>query len=201
MAFSEYKDVGQVQIEFNIKLEDEDFVFANSVDPPELFRREFEFTLENLPVFTSEGARTEAVIFPILREVYKNYNDKFILWIQKSFAYDAKLNGTPDYLIATKSPLGKTVLAKPLLGVVEAKKNDFEVGWAQCLAELVAIQKINADDETPIFGIVTDGERWQFGKFEKNLLTRHASSFVIDDLPELFGALHFIFQLISIDIK
>jgi hypothetical protein len=201
MAFSEYKDVGQVQIEFNIKLEDEDFVFANSVDPPELFRREFEFTLENLPVFTSEGARTEAVIFPILREVYKNYNDKFILWIQKSFAYDAKLNGTPDYLIATRSPLGKTVLAKPLLGVVEAKKNDFEVGWAQCLAELVAIQKINADDETPIFGIVTDGERWQFGKFEKNLLTRHASSFVIDDLPELFGALHFIFQLISIDVK
>jgi len=201
MAFSEYKDVGQVQIEFNIKLEDEDFVFANSVDPPELFRREFEFTLENLPVFTSERARTEAVIFPILREVYKNYNDKFILWIQKSFAYDAKLNGTPDYLIATRSPLGKTVLAKPLLGVVEAKKNDFEVGWAQCLAELVAIQKINADDETPIFGIVTDGERWQFGKFEKNLLTRHASSFVIDDLPELFGALHFIFQLISIDVK
>lgn len=201
MAFSEYKDVGQVQIEFNIKLEDEDFVFANSVDPPELFRQEFEFTLENLPVFTSEGARTEAVIFPILREVYKNYNDKFILWIQKSFAYDAKLNGTPDYLIATKSPLGKTVLAKPLLGVVEAKKNDFEVGWAQCLAELVAIQKINADDETPIFGIVTDGERWQFGKFEKNLLTRHASSFVIDDLPKLFGALHFIFQSISIDIK
>ena len=201
MAFSEYKDVGQVQIEFNIKLEDEDFVFANSVNPPELFRQEFEFTLENLPVFTSEGARTEAVIFPILREVYKNYNDKFVLWIQKSFAYDAKLNGTPDYLIATKSPLGKTVLAKPLLGVVEAKKNDFEVGWAQCLAELVAIQKINADDETPVFGIVTDGERWQFGKFEKNLLTRHASSFVIDDLPELFGALHFIFQLISIDIK
>ncbi len=201
MAFSEYKDIGQVQIEFNIKLDDEDFVFANSVSPPELFLQEFEFTLENLPVFTSEGARTEAVIFPILREVYKNYSDKFILWIQKSFAYDAKLNGTPDYLIATKSPLGKTVLAKPLLGVVEAKKNDFEAGWAQCLAELVAIQKINADDETPIFGIVTDGERWQFGKFEKNLLTRHASSFVIDDLPELFGALHFIFQSISINVK
>ena len=194
MAFSEYKDIGQVQVEFNIKLNQENFVFAKPVEPPPVFLQEFNFTLEKLPVFTSEGARTEAVIFPILREVYKDYSDKFVLWIQKSFAYDAKLNGTPDYLIATKSPLGKTVLAKPLLGVVEAKKNDFEVGWAQCLAELVAIQKINDDDETPVFGIVTDGERWQFGKFEKNLLTRHASSFVIDDLPELFGALNFIFQ-------
>ncbi|MDQ3129147.1 MAG: hypothetical protein M3Q99_00095 [Acidobacteriota bacterium] len=201
MAFSEYKDIGQVQVEFNIKLDEENFVFAKPVEPPPVFLQEFAFTLENLPVFTSEGARTEAVIFPILREVYKDYSDKFVLWIQKSFSYDAKLNGTPDYLIATKSPLGKTVLAKPLLGVVEAKKNDFEVGWAQCLAELVAIQKINADDETPVFGIVTDGERWQFGKFEKNLLTRHASSFIIDDLPELFGALHYVFQSISINIK
>ena len=201
MAFSEYKEIGQVQVEFNIKLDEENFIFANSVNPPELFLQEFEFTLENFPVFTSEGARTEAVIFPILREVYKDYSDKFVLWIQKSFAFDAKLSGTPDYLIATKSPLGKTVLAKPLLGVVEAKKNDFEVGWAQCLAELIAIQKLNVEDEITVYGIVTDGERWQFGRLEKNLFTRHASSFGIDDLPELFGALHFVFQAISVNIK
>ncbi len=201
MAFSEYKDIGQVQIEFNIKLKDESFVFAEAVPPPEIFLRELEFTRENLPIFTSEGARTEAIIFPILREVYKDYSDKFVLWIQKSFTYNAKLNGTPDYLIATKSPLGKTVLAKPLLGVVEAKKNDFEVGWAQCLAELVAIQKLNDDEETSVYGIVTDGERWQFGKFQQNLLTRQISGFTIDDLPQLFGALHFVFQSISVSVK
>lgn len=201
MAFSEYKDIGQVQVEFNIKLEETDFVFADSVNPPEIFLREFEFTRENLPVFTSEGARTEAVIFPILREVYKDYSDKFVLWIQKSVVYDTKLNGTPDYLIATKSPLGKTVLAKPLLGVVEAKKNDFEVGWAQCLAELIALQKLNADEETAVYGIVTDGERWQFGRFQKSTLIRNNSSFNLDNLPDLFGALHFIFQAISANVK
>ena len=201
MAFSEYKDIGEVQIEFNIKLKDESFVFAEDVPPPEIFLHEFDFTRENLPVFTSDGARTEAIIFPILREVYKDYSDKFVLWIQKSFTYNAKLNGTPDYLIATKSPLGKTVLAKPLLGVVEAKKNDFEVGWAQCLAELVAIQKLNDDEETSVYGIVTDGERWQFGKFQQTLLTRQISGFTIDDLPQLFGALHFIFQSISVSVK
>lgn len=201
MPFSEYKDLGQVQVEFNIKLEEVDFIFANSVNPPEIFLNEFEFTRENLPVFTSEGARAEAVIFPILREVYKDYSDRFVLWIQKSFVYDAKLSGTPDYLIATKSPLGKTVLAKPLLGVVEAKKNDFEVGWAQCLAELIAIQKLNSDEQMIVYGIVTDGERWQFGKFQKNLFTRQISGFSIDDLSELFGALHFVFQSISANVK
>lgn len=197
MSFSEYKEIGKVQVEYNIILEETDFIFAKLVEPSEIFLREFRFTTENLPVFTSEGARTEAVIFPILREVYKDYSDKFVLWIQKFFTYDAKLNGTPDYLIATKSPLGKTVLAKPLLGVVEAKKNDFEVGWAQCLAELIAIQKHNEDDQTAVFGIVTDGERWQFGKLEENTLTRHKKSFDLDNMSALFGALHFIFQSIS----
>ena len=201
MAFSEYKEIGQVQVEFNVKLEERDFISAEPVSPPEIFLREFDFTRENLPVFTSEGARSEAVIFPILREVYKKYSDKFILWIQKSFVYDAKLNGTPDYLIATKSPLGKTVLAKPLLSVVEARKNDFEVGWAQCLAELVAIQKLNADEKLPVYGIVTDGERWQFGKFVRDIFTRQISGFSIDDLPELFGALHFVFQAISASVE
>ncbi len=201
MSSSEYKEIGKVQVEYNIVLDETDFIFAQPVEPSEIFLREFKFTTENLPVFTSEGARTEAVIFPILREVYKDYSDKFILWIQKFFTYDAKLNGTPDYLIATKSPLGKTVLAKPLLGVVEAKKNDFEVGWAQCLAELVAIQKLNQDDQTAVFGIVTDGERWQFGKLTENTLIRHPKSFDLDNLPELFGALHFVFRAISENIQ
>lgn len=63
MAFSEYKDIGQVQIEFNIKLSDADFIFTEAVNPPEAFLQEFEFTRENIPVFTSEGARTESCNF------------------------------------------------------------------------------------------------------------------------------------------
>jgi hypothetical protein len=38
--------------------------------------------------------------------------------------------------------LGKTVLEAPMVIVVEAKKNDFEQGWGQCLAELAASQKL-----------------------------------------------------------
>ncbi len=34
----------------------------------------------------------------------------------------------------------------PLLSVMEAKKEDFEMGWGQCLAELIACQKINDSD-------------------------------------------------------
>ena len=199
MAFSDYKNIAQIQQEFNIKYHEENFIAAQVVQPPEIFLQEFEFTRENIDVFTSEAARTEAVIFPILREVYKNYHEKFALWIQKPVAYNDKLNGTPDYLIATKSPLGKTVLEKPLVAIVEAKKNDFEQGWGQCLAELVAAQRINGDFERPVFGIVTDGKLWEFGKMLTDTFTKNLSSFTIDDLAKLFGALHFILQSVSDD--
>ena len=199
MAFSDYKYIGQTQAEFGIKYQQETFVVVQKVVPSEIFLQEFEFTRQNF-YYRSESARTETLIFPILREVYKTYSDRFTLWSHEPIVYDAKLNGIPDYLIATKSPLGITVFAKPLLAVVEAKKNDFEYGWGQCLAELVGTQKINNDDNMSVYGIVTDGESWQFGKLEKDIFTKNIRSFPIGDLPELFGALHFVFQAASENI-
>jgi hypothetical protein len=72
-------------------------------------------------------------------------------------------SGTPDYIFSKRSDLGKTVLEQPFVSVVEVKKNDFEQGWGQCLAELVASQKINNHPQRAANGIVKDGNLWQFG--------------------------------------
>ncbi len=196
MAFSKYKNIGQVQKEFGIKSQNQNFVLTEAVEPSEIFLQELNFTRENFAVFSSEAARTEAIIFPVLREVYKNYNQSFSLWIQKPLHVDANLHGTPDYLVANKSPLGVAVFTNPLLVIVEAKKNDFEYGWGQCLAELVAVQKLNGDEDFIVYGIVTDGETWQFGKLEKDLFTQNTLSYPLGNLPGLFGALHFVFRTI-----
>ena len=192
MAFSDYKSIAQLQKDFPVKYREENFVPALRVAPPPAFLEELAFNLKALDVYTSEAARTEAVIFPILREVYKRYHEQYSLWIQKYISYDAKLSGTPDYLIATQSPLGKTFLATPLVVLVEAKKNDFEQGWGQCLAELVAAQKINDAPTRPVYGIVTDGKLWEMGKLTGDTFTKNIASRTVDDLPELFGALDFV---------
>ena len=127
--------------------------------------------------------------------MYKTYYDRFSLWIQKPIAYNDRLNGTPDYLIATKSALGKTVLETPLVMIVEAKKNDFEQGWGQCLAELVAAQKINEDENLAVYGIVTDGKLWEFGRLIGTTFSKNTESFTVDHLARLFGALNLIFQV------
>ncbi len=200
MAFSDYKNIAQVQKEFLVKYQEENFIAAQEIEPSALFLKEFEFSLENIDVYTSEGARAEAVIFPILREVYKSYHEKYSLWIQKAISYNERLNGTPDYLIGTKSALGKTVLETPLVIVAEAKKNDFEQGWGQCLAELIAAQKINADAGFAVYGVVTDGKLWEFGKLREDVFTKNIESYTVDHLAHLFGALNYIFQAVSENI-
>jgi len=197
MAFSDYKNISQVQKEFGIRYKEESFIVAQRFEPPAHFQEEFEFNRQNIDVFTSEGARTELIITPILREVYKGFHEQYSFWIQKAIVYNDKLNGTPDYIIATRSALGKTVLELPLVVVVEAKKNDFEQGWGQCLAELVAAQKINNDTTNPVHGIVTDGELWKFGKLVGDTFISNIEGYTVGDLAELFGAINFVFQSIS----
>ena len=197
MAFSDYKNISQVQKEFGVKYEEENFMLATELQPSAAFLSEVAFTMQNIDVYTSEAARTEAIIFPVLREVYKSYYEQYALWIQKPIAYNDRLNGTPDYLIATKSPLGKTVLETPLVMIVEAKKNDFEQGWGQCLAELVAAQKINQDETFTVYGIVTDGKLWEFGKLRSLTFVKNSESYTVDHLARLFGGLNFIFQAAS----
>ncbi|MCK5523198.1 MAG: hypothetical protein KAI83_08705 [Thiomargarita sp.] len=197
MAFSDYKNIEQVQKKFHITYNEESFIQAQEHEPPPLFLEEFAFNQQYLALYTSEGSRTEAVIFPILREVYKSYSKDYELWIQKSMRYDEELTGTPDYIIATRSHLGKTVLTMPILIVVEAKRNDFEQGWGQCLAELVAAQKLNENEALPVYGIVTDGKRWEFGKLLHDQFTQNSHGYSVDQLAQLFGVLQFMFDSAS----
>ena len=85
------------------------------------------------------------------------------------------------------------MLGTPIIVVVEAKRNDFIAGWGQCLAELVAIQRIN-DDVKPVYGIVTDSEMWQFGKLAEDVFTRNTPPLAIGELRKVFGAIGHLIQ-------
>lgn len=199
MAFSDFKAIPEVQEQFSIRHIENDFIAVTetTITPSEQFLQELAFSRQYIDVFASESARCEAVIFPVLREVYKEYAEDYALWIKKPIVYDETLSGTPDYFISTRSELGMLVVGMPLIMFVEAKKNDFEQGWGQCLAELVAAQKINADSEIPIYGIVSDGTFWQFGYLVGDAFTRNQTSFSVDDLPTLFGAIDTVFKTVS----
>jgi len=201
MAFTDFKSVAQVQEKYNIRYAEEDFIEYGELSPSEIFLKEFEFSLRNMDVFTSEASRCENVIYPILREIYKSFVDGCSLWSHKSISYDSDLTGVPDYIISTRSELGKTVLGLPIIMVTEAKQNNFGEGWGQCLAEMLASQKINREDMRPVYGIVTDGEVWQFGMLVKDVFTKNRTRLPVDNIDKVFGAVSHLIETAGKHLK
>ena len=74
--------------------------------------------------------------------------------------------GTADYLITPKM----AYITTPLLGVAEAKRDDFVRGRAQCVAEMVVCLQNNrqAGYAIDILGIVSNGQDWQFYKLTQD---------------------------------
>jgi hypothetical protein len=200
MAFSDYKNLAQVQEEFQIKYQEQNFVSEFRLDISATFISELNFNLNTMDAFSSEAARCELVIFPVIREVYKSYHLKTALWVKKTFGFDAKLSGTSDYLLSQKSELGKTILGFPLLMLIEAKRNDFEQGWGQCLAELVAADYLN-HHQRAVYGIVSDGKLWEFGRLQDNIFTKNINSYTITSLNELFYGVNHLFSLATQNLQ
>ena len=143
MSFDSYKNIGEVLKEYNISSTEENFIIETEITIRETFIEELTFSLKEFNYQESEYAICEAIIFPILKELYRSYRDKFTLWSHKALVYDEKLSGIPDYLLAKKSALGKEVFERPFFVAVEANKDDFIKCWGQCLSDMVVIQMIH----------------------------------------------------------
>ena len=158
-------------------------------------KSDLDYVMNNMPYKVSEAAIRENILYPILKEVFKKYDDTLMLWANKSISFDKELGGMPDYIVAKQSERGKIIFGKPLLAVVEAKKDDFEGGWAQCLLEMYTIQKINGKPDMPVFGIVTNGDNWEFGKLENDLFTENGLIYSIYQIETLLAALTTFFEM------
>jgi len=102
------------------------------------------------------------------------------------------LAGNADYVIAEN----QDYLDTPFLCIVEAKKDDFEQGLAQCLVEMQACQWQNtqAGKAIAISGIVTNGQSWIFYKLALTGEVYKTRTYVSDDAAITLGAIHCIFQ-------
>lgn len=201
MAFSNYKTIGEVLKSFQVTYTEANFISEIAFNISNYFREDLELMMRDAVVDNSEFAICENLIYPVLKEVWKIYRQHFILWSHQSLNYDEKLSGFPEYILAKRSPLGKVVFDKPYFILVEAKQDNFEAGWAQCLAEMIAAQRLNGEYQIIIFGIVSNGVTWQFGKLEGEIFTRNITPCTIYELDKLFSAVNFIFKQCEIQLN
>ncbi len=141
----------------------------------------------------SEKARSEFIIAPIFAELRKQTEERVSIFsgIEFDIDYERGLNGVCDFLVS-RSPY-QAALEAPVMVAVEAKRQDFERGLAQCIAEMIAAQIYNerrAQNVTTIYGCVTTGDVWRFLVLRGKLAEIEASPFSLpSDLEKILGIL------------
>ena len=84
------------------------------------------------------------------------------------------------------------LITAPIVTLVEAKKEDLNGGLGQCIAEMIAAQYFNRQEETEIkeiYGVVTSGTIWKFLKLSDRNVWIDLTEYYLDNLPKILGIL------------
>jgi hypothetical protein len=101
---------------------------------------------------TSEQARREFLIAPIVREVCRFTQQR--VRVEYPVAVSKWLRGTVDYYFQANNLL-----------VIEAKRENLDNGFTQLATELVALDQWTERQTPCLYGAVTTGQDWKFGIF------------------------------------
>lgn len=194
MPFTDYTTIGDVARAYQITLRDEKFVALRERPISDILREELAFAENHVAYNLSEAAVCENLVYPVLKDVWKSYLEALMLWSHQPLRYDADLLGIPAYIVGRRSPLGRWVVEPLYIVVIEAKRDDPERGWSQCLAALLAAQKLNNLRHLTLYGVATNGRSWEFGKLEGASFTRELLPFSLRNIGEVCAGLHFVFE-------
>jgi hypothetical protein len=192
MAYSDFT-FPRLRKEYGIEQEDATlFEHIVTVAPTSRLQQDIE-DAKLLPLY-SEKAKSEAIIFPILRELrLKNPFITIFSGYALSIEKHKELSGTPDFLISAKA---RTIVPQsPIFCLFESKNKDPEEGFAQCAAEMYAARLFNQENDEPfetIYGVVTNAYDWVFLKLEGNTVFIDKERYFLNELPKLLGILQFI---------
>ena len=134
----------------------------------------------------NESARREALISPILLEAARISQSK--VKIEFPIEVSQQLKGTLDYLLLNQSNLL----------VIEAKNEDLHRGFKQLAAEMIAVQQWAEDDELKVlYGAVSTGNLWQFGKLDivNRIISKDLKVYDVPD--ELSNLLHILVGILE----
>ena len=140
----------------------------------------------------TEKARSELIVADILVELREHFDFRISIFSGIDFNVDAddELTGVCDFLVSL-SPR-QSLLKAPVIALVEAKNVDVKQGRGQCVAEMIAAQRFNADkgnDIPRIYGASTTGTEWQFLKLEEKCLHLDMDTYPIKQCDAILGIL------------
>lgn len=198
MAYSNFT-LGQVKDLFDLILTENVDLFADisEVSSSEILQAILKDYIPLATAISTEKARSEFLIAPILAEVKRLTNYKISLFSGTEFNVESSqgLQGFCDFIIC-KSPEQYFITA-PILAVVEAKNENILGGLGQCTAEMVAVKLFNERNNQPIskvYGVVTTGTNWRFLTLENNQLMIDSVEYYINKIEKILAIFLSFFQ-------
>jgi hypothetical protein len=139
----------------------------------------------------SEKARSEFIVSPILLASRQLSHNAIAIYSGQRLDVEPEqgLVGECDFILALSPPV--PVLRSPLVTIVEAKKNDIEMGLGQCIAQMVGARIFNEREGHPVetvYGCVTTGEAWQYLRLEGPVVSIERRRYYIDNVGLVLAA-------------
>ncbi|MDM8528260.1 hypothetical protein QUF58_08600 [Anaerolineales bacterium HSG24] len=99
------------------------------------------------------------------------------------------LSGTYDGALS----LDEIDFVSPIISVVEVKRSNLSEGLGQCIAEMYAT--LHAFDQENVYGIITDGEVWEFFLLEDSILSVDVQNYYIMNVADIVDRIGYISAL------
>ena len=162
------------------------------VAPSAVFVAELEKKVPVAAAINTEKARSELIVANVLFELLEQFDRRISFFSGIDFNVDVEsgLTGVCDFLVSL-SPM-QSLLQAPVIVLVEAKKEDPAPGLGQCIAEMLAAQRFNAEkgnDIPCVYGAATTGTEWKFLKLEENCLSIDITVYQIAQCDKILGIL------------
>ncbi len=194
MAYSDFKLI-EVIDSFGLVIHESSGLFANVQEQEcsDLLSTLLRENVDLAVAISSEKARSEMIISPILLEIRRKFNYEISFFSGVDFTVDSQrgLNGFCDFILSLSSE--QLLVRSPVVVLVESKNENLRSGLAQCIAEMVAAQLFNergGNQIKAIYGAVTIGTLWQFLKLEGNAVSIDLSEYYIKDIKKILGILY-----------
>ena len=193
MAYSNFT-LEEVLRTFQLETVESIGIFSNvdPVAPSAAFAVELEKKVPVAAAINTEKARSELIVANVLFELLEQFDRRISFFSGIDFNVDPEngLTGVCDFLVSL-SPM-QSLLETPVIVLVEAKKDDPAPGLGQCVAEMLAAQRFNAEkgnDIPCIYGSATTGTEWKFLKLEENRLFIDITVYPIAQCDKILGIL------------
>jgi hypothetical protein len=184
----------QVEKDFHLQIEEKIDLFAHieAIAPSDDLKR---ILAENIPLalaINTEKARSEFLIAPTLLELRRRSPTPVSLFSGTEFSISPEqgLSGYCDYLISLSKQ--QLMISAPVVAIVEAKNEDIKSGLGQCIAEMIAAQLFNEQEDNDIktiYGIVTSGEIWKFLQISEQTVVIDLTDYYITNIDKILGIL------------